>query len=123
MNLIRGTIAVIVGYLMMAGASMTIVGKLFAEAEAPPESRALIMSCVGLGLVAALGGFLCTLIVGAVNSPAIYIAIGVMVVVNGRAYLTGAGIEPPWFTIVSSITLAIGFLIGASAAAYKLDRR
>ena len=122
MVLIRGAIAVVIGYLIMAGASMTMVRSLFAEGGTPPATRALIMSFLGLGLIAALGGFLGTLIAGAVNSPAIYIAVGLMLAINGRTYMTGAGLEPDWYTIVSSIALAIGFLVGASAAAYKMDR-
>lgn len=123
MAFIRGTLAVVVGYLILALTSMGVVGRLFAEGQPAPENRAVIFSFLALGLGAAVGGFVCTLIVGKANSPAIYITIGVMFVMAGVAYSQGTGVEPDWYRLLSSIALAIGFLVGASGAAYKMDRR
>lgn len=123
MILIRGFLAVILGYLVMAVVSMAVVGKLFADEGASPANRAIILSFLGLAIGAAVGGFLCTLIVGKANSPAIYIAIGIMFAVAARSFSLGIGIEPDWYRLASSIALAVGFLVGASAAAYKMDRR
>lgn len=123
MTYIKGTIAVVLGYLIMTFTSMGVVGRLFADAQAPPETKQMIMSFGALAIGAFIGGFLATLIVGSANSPAIYIAIGAVAVVHGRSLVTGAGVEPDWYIIVSVIALAIGFLVGASTAAYKLDRR
>jgi hypothetical protein len=123
MRLLRGSLAVIVGYLVMMATSKGIASGIFAEGAVPAEGRALILSFLGLALGAAIGGAICTLIAGSTNSPAIYIAIGGVALVSGRALIQGTGIEPDWYKMLSVIALAIGFLVGASAAAYKLDPR
>ena len=123
MRLLRGSLAVIIGYLVMTATSRVIASGVFAAGAVPPEGRALVMSFLGLALGAAIGGAVCTLIAGSANSPAIYIAIGGVAVVTGRALIQGTGIEPDWYKMLSVIALAIGFLVGASAAAYKLDPR
>ena len=122
MVFMRGLLAVVIGYLVMTAGSMAAVSRLFGEGLPAPEQKTLLFSYVGLALVAAIGGFLCTLIVGNANSPAIYIAIGVMIAAAIRNYSLGVGVEPDWYVILSSVSLAIGFLVGASAAAYKIDK-
>lgn len=123
MSLMRGAIAVVAGYLIMAATSMAIAGRLFEEAAPAPDNGTLILSFLGLAIGAAIGGAICTLIAGSANSPAIYIAIGVVAVMGGRTLIMGTGAAPDWYTIGSVIALAIGFLVGASAAAYRLDPR
>ncbi len=123
MNVVRGLAAVIIGYLIMSLASMAAVSRLFGEGQDAPEARTVWMSMLGLAIVAAVGGFICTLVVGSANSPAIYIAIGLLFLVAGRAQVLELGIEPGWYRLASSVALAVGFLVGASTAAYKLDRR
>jgi hypothetical protein len=123
MVLMRGLLAVIIGAAVMWAASMAVAHRLFAEGQPAPEPRVIVMGLLGLALGAAIGGFLCTLIAGSANSPAVYVAIGVMVFFAGRAVVLHLGVEPDWYRLVSTIALAGGFLIGASTAAYKMDRR
>ena len=119
----RGMLAVIVGSAVMWAASTSVLRRLFVEGQPEPETRLVLMALLGLALGAAVGGFLCTLIAGSANSPAVYVAIGVMVFFAGRALFLKEGIEPEWYHLVSTVALAVGFLVGASTAAYKMDRR
>ena len=123
MRLIKGLIAVVVGYFVMTATSMGVVGRLFGEDAAAPDTRALLLALLFLGVGAFIGGAICTLIVGSANSPAIYVAIGLVAVVMGRSVLADTGIEPDWYKILSFVALAIGFLVGASTAAYRLQGR
>lgn len=123
MVLMRGFAAVVVGYAVMWATSMAVGRRLFVEGQSAPETRVVLMAMLGLALGAAVGGFLCTLLAGSANSPAIYIAIGVMIFFAGRALVLKLGIEPDWYRLLSSVSLAAGFLVGASTAAYKMDRR
>ena len=80
------------------------------------------MFLIALGLGAAVGGFLFTLIVGSANHPAIYVTIGLMIAMTAYSHFAGQAVEPGWYKVVGLITQAGGFLVGASAAAYRLER-
>lgn len=122
MALIRGFIAVLVGYVITAAVAMGIVRSLFdSGVESSPKS--VIFALLGLAAGAAIGGALCTLIVGNANSPAIYITIGLVIAVAVRANFLGLGVEPDWYRLLSTIAQGIGFLVGASGAAYKVGER
>ena len=119
MALIRGLIAVLLGYLITAAVAMGIVGSLFGSGVEPPP-KTVIFALVGVAVGAAIGGALCTLIVGSANSPAIYITIGLVVAVAIRANFLGLGVEPGWYRFLATLAQGIGFLVGASGAAYKV---
>jgi hypothetical protein len=123
MNLLRGFFAIVAGYLIATGVSMGVVNSLFGGDVPEPEINKIIFALVGLAIGAILGGFICTFIAGSANHPAIYITVGVIVVMAARSFLQGVGVEPDWYKVVGTLTTAIGFLVGASAAAYKMDPR
>jgi hypothetical protein len=123
MNLIRGLFAVIAGYLIASGVAMGVVNSLFGGGRTDPELKPILFALAGLALGAIIAGFVCTLIVGSANHPAIYITVGAIIVMAVMAYRQGTGIEPDWYRFTSTLTTAIAFLVGASAAAYRLDRR
>ena len=101
---------------------MGIVSSLFSADRLEPEPKTIVFALLGLILGAVIGGFLCTLIAGTANHPAIYITVGIIIVLAARSFLQGIGIEPDWYKVVGTLATAIGFLVGASAAAYRLER-
>ena len=119
MALIRGFIAVLLGYVIAAAVAMGIVASLFGSGVEPPP-KTVIFALVGVALGAAIGGAVCTLIVGSANSPAVYITIGLMVAVAIRAKFLGLGVEPDSYRFLGTFAQAVGFLVGASGAAYKI---
>ena len=121
MTLLRTILAVVVGYLILAGVAVGIVGTLFGDNVPEPDRGAIIFAFGGLVIGAIVAGFLCTLIAGSANHPAVYITIGIVIVLAARNLITGAGIEPDWYRVTSTLALAIGFLVGGSAAAYRLQ--
>jgi len=123
MNLIRGFFAIVVGYLITSGVSMGVVSSLFGGGRAEPELKTILFALAGLAVGAIIAGFLCTLMAGSANHPAIYITVGAIIVMAVVAFKQGTGIEPDWYKVVGTLTAAIAFLVGASAAAYRMDRR
>jgi hypothetical protein len=123
MVVFRGLLGVIVGPAVLWAGWAAVVPRVSVVGAAAPATRLVLMAALGLALGAAVGGFLCTLIAGSANSPTVYVAIGVMLFFAARALVLGQGIEPDWYRLVSAVSLAIGFLVGASTAAYKMDRR
>lgn len=119
---IRAVSGIVVGYLISSLVAMAIARALWAG-EVDPTGKTVVTYLIALVLGSAIGGFLCTLIVGSANHPAIYITIGVMVAAAGYSFVQGLAIEPTWYILVGLIAQAGGFMIGASAAAYKTDRR
>ena len=119
--LIRGLIAIVVGYGISAATWVGVVSSVFGDAPAPPQQQ-LVLSLGALLIGAAVGGFAFTLIVGVANSPAIYMTIGVIAVMLGRELYLGRTGAPDWYVMTGFLALAIGFMIGASAGAYRLDR-
>jgi len=45
----------------------------------------------------------------------------VLVVMVARAFIQGQGIEPDWYRFVGTLAQVIGFLVGASIAAHRLE--
>ena len=121
MEVIRGLFAIIVGYVVTSLVAMGVVGSLWGAPEDPAD-KTIIIFLVALGLGAAVGGFLFTLIVGSANHPAIYVTIGLMIAMAVYSHATGRAIEPDWYKLIGLITQAGGFMIGASAGAYRLER-
>lgn len=120
MSMFRGLIAVLVGYLLMAVVSMGVVASLFGSGE-EPDLGSIALALGGLAIGAMIAGFLATLITGVANHPAIYIALGVLIVMVARSFIQGQGIEPDWYRFVGTLALAIGFLVGASTAAHRME--
>ena len=119
-SVIRGLIAVVVGYLMLAGVSMGIVGSLFGGG-AEPDMSSIALALGGLAIGAIIAGFIAALITATANHPAIYITLGVLIVMVARAFFQGQGIEPDWYRFLGTLALCIGFLVGASVAAHRLE--
>lgn len=122
MEAMRGIFGILVGYLVTALVAMGVVSSLFAGAEQEPATKTILVALGAVALGAAVGGFLCTLILGSANHPAIYVTIGVMIAMTVFAHATGRAIEPNWYKVVGLMTQAGAFLIGASSAAYRLER-
>lgn len=120
--LIRALVGIVVGYGISAATWVGVVSALFGEAEVPPNQPELILSFGTLLIGAAIGGFFFTLIVGLANSPGIYVTIGIIAVMLGRELYLGRSGAPDWYLTTGFLALAIGFMIGASAGAYRLDR-
>lgn len=121
MEAIRALFGIIVGYVITSLVAMGVAGSLWRGPE-EPTNKTIIIFLVALALGAAVGGFLCTLIVGSANHPAIYITIGVMIAMAIYAHSTGQAVEPGWYRVVALFTQAAGFMVGASTAAYRLER-
>jgi hypothetical protein len=117
---IRAVFGIVVGYVVTSLAAMGVVGSLWGAGESP-TTKTVIIFLIALAVGSAVGGFLCTLIVGSANHPAIYITIGVMIAMAVFAHATGRAIEPNWYKLVGLMTQAGGFMIGASGAAYRLE--
>jgi hypothetical protein len=117
----RAVLGIIVGYLVSSLVAMGVAGSLWGG-EIDPVDKTVIMMLLALALGSAIGGFLCTLIVGSANHPAIYITIGVMIAMAIYSYMNGLAVEPPWYILIGLITQAGGFMVGASAAAYRTER-
>lgn len=120
MNMVRGLVAIVIGYLLLAAISMGIVASLFGTGT-EPELKSRVFALAGLAVGAIIAGVVCTLIVGSANHPAIYITLGVVIFMAGRAFFMNEGIEPDWYRAVGTLTQCVGFLVGASVAAYRLD--
>lgn len=120
---IRGLLAIVVGYVISAATWLGVVGSVFGEGALAPDRQRLILSFGAILIGAAVGGFAFTLIVGVANSPAIYVTIGVLAAMLGRSLYLGDSSAPDWYLLVGFVALALGFMIGASAGAYRLDRR
>lgn len=120
--LIRGLVAIIVGYVIAAATWIGVVSSVFGQ-DVPPDNQTTILSLGALAIGAGLGGLLFTLIVGVANSPAIYVTIGLLLVIQGRELWYGSSPAPDWYLITGLVALSLGFLIGASAGAYRMDRR
>lgn len=121
--LIRGLVAIIVGYVISAATWIGVVSSVFGESGGAPDNQTIVLSLGALVIGAGLGGLLFTLIVGVANSPAIYVTIGLLLVIQGRALWYGTSPAPDWYLITGLIALSLGFLVGASAGAYRMDRR
>ena len=117
----RGLFGIIVGYVVTSLVAMGIVRTLWGATE-DPTNKTIISFLVALGMGAAVGGFLFTLIVGSAIHPAIYVTIGLMIAMTVYSHVTGQAVEPGWYKVVGLITQAGGFMVGASAAAYRLQR-
>lgn len=121
--LIRGLVAAVVGYVISVATWVGVASSMFGGGGAEPELRRLLFSFGALIVGAAVGGFAFTLIVGVANSPAIYMTIGVIAATLGRELYAGNTGAPNWYVLTAFLALAIGFMIGASTGAYRLDRR
>ena len=120
MSIMRGLVAVVVGYLLLAAAAMGVVGSLFANSK-EPETGSIVLAIGSLVIGAIIAGFIATLITGTANHPAIYITLGVLILMVVRSFIQGQGIEPDWYRFVGTLSQAIGLLVGASVAAHRLE--
>jgi hypothetical protein len=118
---IRAVLGIIVGYLISSLVAMGVASSLW-KGEVDPADKTVIMYLLALAVGSAVGGFVCTLIVGSANHPAIYITIGIMIAMAVYSYANGLSAEPAWYVLVGLIAQAGGFMIGASASAYKTER-
>ena len=121
MKMLRGLFVLGVGYLPLALVSSSVVSSLFTD-TLEPDLNDIILSFIGLVVVALVAGVVCAWIAGSANHPAIYLVLFAIGMMGLRSLILGTGIEPGWYRLVGPLAQGIGFLFGASLAPRRLER-
>jgi hypothetical protein len=108
----RSTLAVIVGYLVIAIGVIAMFGRWFRSPEQVPTTKFMLFA-VTYGFIAVIfGGYVTGLVARTVPVKHVLALVGICVLMAIVSFVAGGGRQPVWFQAANMVVMVSGVLLG-----------